>query len=177
MFKLHIIIHVLFLFAAWKWGDWKNWKNYYPTILYLIVSDLLYNFLTYNYPLWKFNAVSFDKFIYSNHTLITVGIDFINFPATVLMYLGNYPVGKIKQTVYVFTWVLLNTIIEFLSLHTINGITHSNGWNMWWSAVLNLLFYVMLRVHYLHPLLAWIISFGIIILFGIYFGLPIHIMK
>lgn len=175
---MHIILNVLFILAAWRWGDWRNWRKYYPTILYLLIGDLLYNFLCYNYPLWKFNAVSFDKFIYSNHTLITLGIDFINFPAIVLMYLGNYPNGKIKPLLYIFfAWVLFNTTIEFTSLTTIKGIAHYNGWDIWWSILLNIIFFVMLRVHYLRPLLAWVISFGIIILFWLYFGLPIQNMK
>jgi hypothetical protein len=30
----------LFLFAAIKWGDWRKWRNYYPTILFFMVGDL-----------------------------------------------------------------------------------------------------------------------------------------
>ncbi|WP_409348186.1 CBO0543 family protein [Paenibacillus gyeongsangnamensis] len=174
---MHVILHLVFVLAAWRWGDWRNWRKYYSTILYLIVVDLLYNFLTYNYPLWKFNPVSFDKYIYSNHTLITLGIDFVNFPAIVLMYLGNFPKGKVKRLFYVLAWVSLNSIIEFASLITIKGISHYNGWSLWWSLVLNLIFYFMLWVHYLRPLLAWGISIGLLVIFILYFGVPIQAMK
>ncbi|PIB57799.1 hypothetical protein, partial [Pseudomonas sp. 2822-17] len=52
---IHIVIKLLFLFAAYKWGDWEKWEKYYPTILFFIIGDLLYNFLFYNYPMWLFN--------------------------------------------------------------------------------------------------------------------------
>lgn len=174
---MHIILHALFLLAAWKWGDWRNWQKYYSTVLYLIVNDQVYNFLTYNYPLWKFNAVTFDKIIYSNHTLITLGIDFINYPAIVLIYLGHYPKGKIKQAVYVSAWALLNSAIEITSLATVKGISHANGWNLGWSIVVNFLYYILLRVHYLRPLLAWAFSIGLIVVFSILFSIPIRTMK
>ena len=48
---LTILVELINCILAWRFGDWRNWKNYQSTILYLITSDLLYNFLCYNYPL------------------------------------------------------------------------------------------------------------------------------
>lgn len=49
-----IIIISLFLLACWKWGNWRNWKEYYPTILYFIIGDLSYKVLFYNKTLWEY---------------------------------------------------------------------------------------------------------------------------
>lgn len=46
-----IILVLVFVIIAWKWGDWKNWKLYYPTILFMILGDFVYIFLTYKKPL------------------------------------------------------------------------------------------------------------------------------
>jgi len=37
---MNFVYGFLYLFAAWKWGDWKNWREYYPTILFFIIGDL-----------------------------------------------------------------------------------------------------------------------------------------
>lgn len=46
-----IMMGAIFIITCWKWGDWKNWKLYYPTIQFLIIGDLKANFLLYNKPL------------------------------------------------------------------------------------------------------------------------------
>ncbi|UUZ83409.1 hypothetical protein LJK88_05855 [Paenibacillus sp. P26] len=158
-------------------GDWRNWRKYYPTILFLFVNDLLYNVLTYNYSMWKFNPVSFDKYIYSNHTLITLGINFINFPAIVLIYLGHYPERKILQLFYVLAWSLLNTMIEYTIWATIKGISYYHGWTIGWSFLINLMFYTSLRLHYLRPMAAWLFALGAIISLSLFFDLPVRSMK
>jgi hypothetical protein len=28
--------------AAWKWGDWRNWKKYQATILYMMYFSAIY---------------------------------------------------------------------------------------------------------------------------------------
>lgn len=33
-------------------GGWKKWREFYPTILYVIIGDLAYNFVFYRYDLW-----------------------------------------------------------------------------------------------------------------------------
>jgi len=50
-----IILIIMSIFLCWKYGDWKNWKLYYPTILYLIIGDLACNILTARMPLWSYN--------------------------------------------------------------------------------------------------------------------------
>jgi len=174
---VRILLHVLFLSAAWKWGDWRNWRQYYPTMLYMIVGDLMYNFLTYNYTMWKFNPTSFDKGIYSSHTLITLGIDFINFPAVVLLYITHFPAkGLHKQILYILVWAMMNSLIE-LAAHFFSGISYEHGWNYGWSALFNVIMYILLRTHYKQPLLALGLSAILIVSYCFYFKLPLNTMK
>ncbi|TVY06890.1 CBO0543 family protein [Paenibacillus cremeus] len=174
---MHILIQVLLALIARRWGDWIHWRNYYPTILFLIIGDLLYNFVNYNYSLWTFHPDRIEDIIYRNHTLITLGIYLIGYPSLVLLYLGNYPeTKKNKQFLYVTAWVLLFSMIEAISHFLVKGITYSNGWSYWWSLLFFIFVFIILRVHYLRPLLAWTISI-VVILLWICFGVPVQTMK
>ena len=83
---MYIVINILYIIAGFKWGDWRNWKLYYPTILYFFIGDLLYNFLLYKQSLWLFHDL-----ILPNHTTITIMTMAISYPATILIYLGRFP--------------------------------------------------------------------------------------
>jgi hypothetical protein len=48
---MNIAFGIMFLLIGWRFGDWRNLGKYYPTILFLIIGDLLYNVLTYNIPM------------------------------------------------------------------------------------------------------------------------------
>ncbi len=61
---MYILINVIYTIAALKWGDWRNWKQYHPTILFYCIGDFLYNFILYNKPMWLFRDL-----ILPNHTL------------------------------------------------------------------------------------------------------------
>jgi hypothetical protein len=174
---MHLIIQSCLLFAAWRWSDWRNWKKYYPTVLFLILFDFFYNVITYNYFLWKFEAVTFDKFIYRNHTLIDLGIAFFAFPSIVLLYLSHYPKGRIKQFFYVSGWIGINTIIELISFYFMKGISYHHSWNTWWSVLVNVLLFVVVRIHYSRPLLAWMISIVASVFFILYFHVPLINMR
>lgn len=175
---VHTILLLGFLLAGWKWGDWRNWKKYYPTILFFITGDLLYNYLLYNYPMGKFHP-SFDKAILPNHTLISLAVEFISFPVKVLIYLGNYPEhkSKVMQFFYVLTWVILFTTFEFTSINIWGGLSHHNGWNILCTFFSYFVIFVMLRLHQNRPLLAWTVSLGIITFLMYYFNVPIGKMK
>ena len=75
---MYIIVRVmLWILAAWRWGDWRNWKNYQSTFLFFIMLDLLYIFLTYNYPLWAYA----HNDIIPNHTFNNLLVTFISYPS------------------------------------------------------------------------------------------------
>lgn len=151
---MHIIYNLGFLLAAWKWGDWRNWQKYYPTILYLIMGDLLNNFVNYQRHFWYYNAN-----ILPNHTIISLLIMFIAYPSTVLIYLGRFPEqGFFKKFLWWGFWVLAYAIIEFINNKYLNLISYDNGWSFGWSILFNMFIFFLLRVHQKKPVYAWIIS-------------------
>lgn len=125
---VHVVIGVIALLIGWKFGDWRNLKKYYPTILFFIIGDLLYNIMTYNHPAWMYNK----GWIFPNHTLTNLWVMITVYPATVITYLFHFPKRKSKQAFYILFWVILYVFFELLS-YMLGFVKYSNGWNMWWS--------------------------------------------
>ncbi|MFC4767928.1 hypothetical protein [Effusibacillus consociatus] len=71
-----LVLTALLLLAVWRFGDWRNWRKYYPTILFIISVNLFGTILTYNYSLWYFHKALFIP----NHTLGDLFMKFTNFP-------------------------------------------------------------------------------------------------
>ncbi|WP_426861129.1 CBO0543 family protein [Cytobacillus gottheilii] len=149
---MYILSNILYIAAAYKWGDWKNWKQYYPTILFFIIGDFLYNFLLYEKSMWLFHDI-----VLPNHTLITIFTMVLSYTATVLIYVGRRPEGRGKRSLWFLLWVGIYLLVEYVN--SIFGfITYHNGWNFWWSAMFTLMIFFILPVHHKRPLLAWLIS-------------------
>jgi hypothetical protein len=83
---MYIFMNAFYLIIGFIWGDWRNWKKYYPTILFFIIGDFLYNFLLYKKSMWFFHDL-----ILPNHTMITLLTMIISYTGTVLIYLGRFP--------------------------------------------------------------------------------------
>lgn len=167
---MKILLLLIWIFSAYKWSDWRNWKNYYPTILFFIVGDLIYNFIAYNHPLWEL-------------TSSTLGVTFsvllmcvIVWPSSVLLYLTHFPIyGKLKKTLYVLIWVVSFILIELLCTW-FGNLKYNNGWNIGWSILFDIIMFPLLKIHHEKPQLAWIISF----LIGttiIYYFIPLSNIK
>ncbi|MEN2767565.1 CBO0543 family protein [Ornithinibacillus xuwenensis] len=174
---MHIIYNILFILAGYKWGDWREWRKYYPTILYFILCDLFANFLIYHYPLWSYQETIFGMDFLSNHTSISLMIMFIAYPVTILIYLGKFPEENWKKFLWMAYWVFIYSTIEFINLEYLNLITHNNGWSMYWSIAFNIVMFTTLRIHHLRPTLAWIISLAWAIFIIIMLDVPYETMK
>ncbi|MFC4802011.1 CBO0543 family protein [Neobacillus sp. GCM10023253] len=170
---MHLIFNSLFFIAGIKWGDWRNWRKYHSTILFLWFGDLLYNFLCYDYKMWEYKESIFGLNLLPNHTIITLLIMFVAYPSSVLIYLGKFPKDKIKIVFWVLFWVALFSIIEYINLQYLNLITHHNGWTIGWSVLFNAIIFPMLILHYRYPIVALLISIPIVFFFVIYFNVPI----
>lgn len=174
--SLNIIYASIYIFAAWKWGDWKNWQRYYPTILFLITGDLLYQYLLHDYSMWKFNPVGADKEVNLTHTHITLLIMAIKYPATVLIFFGQFPSARLKQALYIGGWAALYTINE-IATYTMGGISHHNGWNFFWSAQFNLALFIITAIHHKRPLAAWGLSLAYILALWFLQDVPGKVLK
>ncbi|KKK39042.1 hypothetical protein WQ57_04430 [Mesobacillus campisalis] len=174
---MHIVFNALFLLAAIKWGDWKRWKVYYPTILFLISIDSIKNFLLYNHMMWTYQEVFFGKALLQNHTVINLMIMVVVYPATILIYLGRFPKETWKQIRWISIWISVYWIVEYINLKYLDLINHHNGWNMWWSLLFLSVMFPMLRLHHKNPLLAWVLSVLFTVFLWNAFNVPIEILK
>lgn len=170
---MHLVFNGLFLIAGAIWGDWRNWKKYHSTILFLWFGDLLYNVLCHDYIMWKYNESIFGQQLLSNHTVISLLIMFVAYPASVLIYLGKFPTEKKKILIWVLSWVTLFSGIEYINLRYLDLVTHHHGWNIGWSILFNLILFTILRLHFKYPITALLIAIPIIFFFVSYFNVPI----
>ncbi|HWQ43616.1 MAG TPA: CBO0543 family protein [Desulfosporosinus sp.] len=158
-----LLLACLFVLACYKWGDWRNWKIYYPTILFLIAGDFIHFYVAAAKPLWRCTAKVVPG------TITTLIIALIIYPCTVLVFLPFYPKsGVIKKVCYITAWVCLYAFLEYLALKY-NYMQHLNGWNFIYSVLFDYALFLLLLIHQKKPPGAWLLSsilgFGIAFLF------------
>ncbi len=160
-----IPLALIFIAIALKWGDWKNWKSYYPTILFFVAGDFIHTYLTALKPLWRFSATVFPGVI--THLITNLVI----FPCIFLVFLPTYTkLGLIKKVLYIALWVNIIAVIEFIGLK-FGHFTYFNGWRFAYSVIFDCIIFPLLIIHQRKPLLALIlaiiIGIGIMVLFKI----------
>ena len=170
---MHLVLNAIFLVMGLKWGDWKNWRKYHATILFLWFGDLLYNVLCYQYIMWQYKESIFAETFLTNHVIISLIIMFISYPATVFIYLGRFPKQKVKAVLWILLWVVLYSSIEFINLRFLNLITHHNGWSMTWSVIFNAMMFPMLWLYYKKPGTTLLLSIPTVAFLLWYFHVPI----
>lgn len=170
-----IIVCMLFILACWRFGNWRRWKDYYPTILFFLVCNLLGAYIMGHKSLWVYHGLI-------NHSFSDLLISFTVFPSTAILYLTYYPEStettkKMRvQIKYIFFWILLYTIIEVI-MSELGYISYNNGWNIGWSVLINITIFVVLRVHTLRPLTAWSLVFVETLIFMYIFDVSISSLK
>ncbi|WP_308639739.1 CBO0543 family protein [Paenibacillus silvisoli] len=167
---MHILICVLFAAACWKWGDWRNWRTYHSTMLYIVMSNLLYLFLTAENYLWRYEP---EDYFY-NYAITEALYGFIVLPATVLLFLPHLPSKPKKLAGYYMLWIGVYFTMEAVLL-TSKRLLHDNGWNLYWSLIFDLIMFPMLVLHHKKPLLCYFLSAIIAALLLWKFDIPIHL--
>ncbi|MFC4322740.1 CBO0543 family protein [Litchfieldia salsa] len=166
---MHILLSIIMIAILWKSGLWRDWQKYHTVMLYFVMGNLLYNFLTANYFLWRLDA----DFI-SNHTLTEMLYTFIIFPITTLLFMGNYPVGKRKILLHYLWYISWYVFVEWI-FSKAGYIEYQYGWNILWSAFFDCFMFPMLRLFYKKPIIAYLISIVIGAFFLWWFKVPVHI--
>lgn len=150
--------------TGYKLGAWMRWREYYPTILYIILGNLAYFYVFHEYELWLYS--SFLGNIYTG-----LAITFLIYPPMVALYLEYFPERKVMQAVYILSWTAIGTLIEYFACLS-GGIIYDHGWNLLWSTIIFIGSFILLRVHYRHPLIVWPISLLCAVAVALIFGLP-----
>lgn len=175
MFDFHIILSLLAILLAWKWGDWRNWKLYYPTILYMIIGDLSYIILSSDKPLWKYES----RIISGDFAECLIA--FVVFPCTCFIFFSLYSMVSTSKKIVVyilffFFCAFVYTSFECLSF-CLGFFSYHNGWNLYWSFGFNCIMFPLLLLHYKKPLWVWLPSIACAFLVIHTFNLPFSIMK
>ena len=136
---------------CYKFGDWRNWKNYYPTILFFILSNVTCILFVYNNPLWFYES----KIL--NHTFSDLFICITVYPSTVMLFIPHLPSKTTKILLHISIYVAIYISAELIGMK-LGYFTHHNGWNMWYSLIFDYLLFAMLILHYKKPIYAWIIA-------------------
>jgi len=143
-----IFLSVISICICYKLGDWKNWRKYYSTILFFILSSVACAFLTYNHPLWLYKSVVI------NHTFTDLFISITVYPCTIMMFIPHLPSKITKIILHISIYVAVYTIPELFAIK-LGYFTYFNGWNIWYTLIFNCLMFPMLILHYKKPLYAW----------------------
>lgn len=154
----HLIAAAIWILLAWWIGDWRNWKKYHATILFIILCDLLHNFLLVNKPLWRYTPAP----PLPNHTMVNLLVMFVIYTCGVLIYLPHYPKGW-KQVPYVALWVAIWAGVERV-LIWLHLLVYYNGWTFFDSVMFDLLIFIMVRGHYKKPLLVYFITLLVVLI-------------
>ena len=165
-----IIMAVIWIISCCKWGNWKSWKLYYPSIQFLIIGDLTCNFLLYNKPLWAYGGGIW------NHTFADLFEAVVIYPCLVILFLTHYPQLIKKQIIYILCSVVIFTSYEGVSV-LFGEFFYYDGWNIGWSLLLNCGLFSILGLHYKRPLLVWPISMVLAFVILYIFKIPFSIMR
>ena len=163
---VRIIVVSIFLVSTYLWGDWRNWRKYYPTMCFFGMGDLIYIAVFHDKLLWFFPPAFLVPSIDEVLLIFTV------FFPTTLLFLSHYPQGIYKQIIYNSIWVGVYMIIEVIDLK-IGIIEYYNGWNIWWSLLHNTVQFPLIALHHRKPLLAWGIALVFLVVMMKIFHVPI----
>lgn len=169
---LRLIFLFLMLIAVYIWSDWRNWRSYYPTILFVMMGDYLYNVLTYDHGMWVLHS------FFGGHIINTLLLNFTLLPFTVLLFLTYFPYNSslIKKSVFIIGCVGIYCAIEYIQFR-VGAITYNNGWSLGWTAVFNTMMFSAIAIHHKQPLLAWPIAIGGATFFFLVLDIPISCWK
>ncbi|PLS04263.1 CBO0543 family protein [Neobacillus cucumis] len=161
---------LIYITATWKFADWRNWKKYYPSILFIVSVDFFISVLMYEYPLWTFRG----SLMVPNHTIADFIIAFITFPNLTLLYLSMFPykLHWFKQFVYIAVWVIIEVMLESLFMFA-KLISYHHGWGFGWSCIVWIFLFIGLRLHQTRPLWAWVLCFVCTAFLILYFHIPV----
>lgn len=167
---MHLAVMGISLIAAWKWGDWRNWKTYLSTMYYAAICDLLYLFLTANHFLWRYVSDSY----FANYSGTELIYAFIVLPATTLMFISRFPHKLIKAAFYILMWIIIYILLEVVLLLS-DRFVYQHGWNLIWSIGFDVVMFPMIILHHKKPLLTYLLSICFICYLVWQFEVPVHL--
>jgi hypothetical protein len=172
-----IVLLLFFVAAGWRFGNWKEFHLFYPTLLFFIIGDLLSQFLLYDYSMWEFQPVGpLDKSLNLNHTTIALLKMLIQYTATIAIFIGRLPETLRGRILWVLFWTAIFGTTEGL-FQLAGNMAYYHGWHFGWDIAFNIMMFSLLIIHHKRPIYAWIISAPIIIGLLFLFDVPYSVFK
>jgi hypothetical protein len=163
------LLTIIVLIVTLKWGDWKHWKQYYPTMLFWALGNFIYRYLTLVKPLWKFTTPILPE------PLAEVMMSLVIFPCFILLFLPYFPrKGIVKQILYICLWTFIFSFIEWWALK-IGHFAYFDSWNLPFSIIFNFGMFPLLKIHHNEPPWAWMISIVFAVIIMSVFKIPYKI--
>jgi hypothetical protein len=169
---MQTLFSIFFLLIGLLFGVWNRWKEFYPTLLFWIIANMLYNTLLHNYRVWEYHPVGIDHIIFPTHTIIGLKIPFLTYPFVITVFLGRLPKLLSNKIWWIIFWALLFEGVELIA-YLNKSITYHHGWSLLWSFVFNLVTFTVLPIHHWKPWIAWSLSVLYMIILFIIFQPPI----
>ncbi|OLS36886.1 CBO0543 family protein [Bacillus sp. MRMR6] len=160
-----LLVVIVYIIFAKIFVDWKRFKEFYPTIQFFIIGNLLYNFIFYNHTLWAYKAVTVN---WLNHTLIDITFSFIILPVVIMIFLQYFPKTPKKKIIYLGVWIAYFSFLEYI-FYKRGLFIYENGWGLGMSIVFNTIMFVLLRLHSRKPMFTLAVSLPIIIILLFFF--------
>lgn len=160
---MHIGTGILSILCAWKWGDWKNWRKYESTMIYVAMCNLLYNFLYHDHLLWQYKP---------HHICSDALATYIILPATCLIFLSNLPDKVSGQLIKIIKFITIYFLFEE-AYQKYGRLVYNYGWNILWSLAWLCMMFPMLILHHKKPLVAYVASMIAVIIMLLLF--PINL--
>lgn len=152
---------------VYKLADWKQWKKYYPTLLFYGMGDLIYHTVFEKKHLWIFQSDFLappvnELFIY-----------FAIFVPNILLFLSRFPERFTHQIAYIVLWIGIYMAIELFTT-SIGMQRNYNGWSIRWSLLHNIIVFPLLIIHHKkYYVVSWITALAFMVLIMIIFKVPI----
>jgi hypothetical protein len=167
---LVILVFLIIFFSAaaalcYKYGDWRNWKKYQATILFLIAGDLLHRCFTAEKHLWYYQVP------FMSGLLINLLIMLIIYPCTVLIFIPMVEASTSRKIGVILVWVLIYSVLELVADY-FGILRYSNGWNGWFSILFDFIMFPLLWLHYKKPIWAYAVASLIAIVVVFSFNIP-----
>jgi len=154
---MHIGIAMLSIFATWLWGDWRNWQKYQTTMLFIIMGNLLYNFLYADQLLWQMKP---DLFM--SYKSVELMYTFITLPLTTLVFLSNFPKEFNKQFLRILMFIAIYGCVELVMLR-LDSIQYNRGWSYWSSIAWDSMMFPILALHFKKALISYLAALVVIV--------------
>lgn len=167
---MHVAIALFTIACSLKWGNWKDWRNYHASMFFIATGGLLYEFIVKDHSLWKFHP----DFLYG-HDMTVIVYALITMPISVLIFLSKFPDTWVRRGLYIVYWSGIYIGVEWILL-IFGKISYQHGWEFIYSFYFDLMMFTVIAIHQKNPVIAYILSVGIIIFLISHFHVPFKVV-